>query len=754
MKKRIFAIVAGSLFTFAGFAQQEIPCATDEALKNLHEQFPQLKQEYLVNQELLRNSLQIQTVVDENGVAQKKATYVIPVVFHILHEYGTENIPDSRVYTIMEELNEDYSATNADLSQVVVPFDTVIGNANIEFRLAALDPLGNCTNGIEHIYNHETNNGESVSKINQWNRARYMNIWVVHEPNSGGTVQGTLLGYATFPASTDGSGFWTDGIVLRDYTVNSGDRTLSHEAGHYLGLAHPFNGVANIGDPSECGDDGVADTPPTQGSFSNCNLALPTCDTTQTNVPIANVQNIMDYSSCAVMFTEDQATIMSNTLQGIAGQRNQLWQDSTLQITGVDNLSVPQDPSDVLTVPLCTPVADFFTPDGVCKTDGSAICTKTVCLGSNVRFEDASWNAVIDSYAWEFQDATPATSTSANPIVVFDTPGWKTVTLTVTNAAGSDTRVAESYIYVSPNWPDNIGPATFDMETDVAPGTGNYLFLVENVEDNFSKFSVVNGVGYDQSRAWKLQTYFDNSQADPFTDSWFYNFRLGGTLDRLITPSMELAYTTNVNVTFKYAYATNATVTGDITEELKVYSTRDCGESWTPRILSVEGSTVGSAISGDDIVTAGYASNADFTPNSNTQWREASFTYTPTSADMQTRFMFEFRASDLASNLFIDNISVTGVLNLQETGFEGMDLQVFPNPSAGEPINVAYMAQDEPVEFTLLDAQGKIIATQVINTTNAQVSTQLENTANLPTAMYFLEVRSGDNTTTRKVVVM
>jgi hypothetical protein len=251
-----------------------------------------------------------------------------------------------------------------------------------------------------------------------------------------------------------------------------------------------------------------------------------------------------------------------------------------------------------------------------------------------------------------------------------------------------------------------------------------------------------------------LQTYFDNSQADPFTDAWFYNFRLGGTIDRLITPSIELAYTTNVNVTFKYAYATNATVTGDITEELKVYSSRDCGESWTPRILSVEGSTVGSAISGDDIVTAGYASNSDFNPTSNTQWREASFTYTPTSADMQTRFMFEFRASDLASNLFIDNINITGVLNLQETGFEGMDLQVFPNPSAGEPINVAYMAQDEPVEFTLLDAQGKIIATQVVNTTNAQVTTQLENTANLPTAMYFLEVRSGDNTTTRKVVVM
>ena len=753
MKKRIFAIVAGSLFTFSGFAQEVVPCGTDEALESLHQQFPQLKQEYLANQELLKNSLQIQTVV-ENGVAKKKATYVIPVVFHILHEYGSENIPDSRVYELMQELNEDYSGTNADLSQVVTPFDTVIGIPDIEFRLAAIDPLGNCTNGIEHIYSHETNKGESVSKLSQWNRAHYMNIWVVHEPNSGGTIQGTLLGYATFPASTDGAGFWTDGIVLRDYTVNSGDRTLSHEAGHYFSLAHPFNGVQNIGDPSECGDDGVPDTPPTEGSFSTCNLALQTCDTSVTNVPIANVQNIMDYSSCAVMFTADQATIMNNTLQGIAGQRSILWQDSTLELSGVNNLQMPQDPNDQLTVPLCTPVADFFTPDGVCKTDGSAVCTKTACVGANVRFEDASWNAVIDTYEWTFQDATPATSSSPNPIVSFNTPGWKQVSLTVSNAAGSDTRTEDRYIYISPNWPDNVGPAVFNMESDNASGTGNYLFLVENVEDNFSKFSVVDGVGYNQSKAWKLQTYFDNSQADPFTDNWFYNMRLGGTIDRLITPSVDLVYTTGVTVTFKYAYATNATVTNDITEQLKVYSSRDCGDSWTPRVLSVEGNTVGSTITGEDIVTAGYASNADFAPTTNMQWREGSFTYTPTSSDNRTRFMFEFRASDLASNLFIDDINISGVLSLQEAGLNGMDLQVFPNPSAGEPINVTYTAQDAPVEFTLLDAKGKVISTQVINTTNGQVSTQLENTANLPSALYFLEVTSGDYSTTRKVVVM
>ena len=76
-------------------------------------------------------------------------------------------------------------------------------------------------------------------------------------------------------------------------------------------------------------------------------------------------------------------------------------------------------PQTALTVPLCVPVADFTTAS-----------TQT-CVGSMVSFRDASWNAVIDSYAWEFEDGSPATSTSANPTSIFYySGGYKTVTLT------------------------------------------------------------------------------------------------------------------------------------------------------------------------------------------------------------------------------------------------------------------------------------------------------------------------------------
>lgn len=736
MKRRIFTLLAASFLGFSSFAQHEhgeIPCATDEALENLHKQFPQLKAEYELNQ-LVRNS----QVVSQNGAKKADTNYIIPVVFHILHEYGSENIPDSDIYSLMEELNEDYTATNSGISAVIPMFDTIVADMGIEFRLAAIDPFGNCTNGIEHVYTHETNNGETVSKINQWDRSHYMNVWVVHIPNSGGPVSGTLLGYATFPAGTDGSGFWTDGIVLRDYTT-ANTETLTHEAGHYFGLPHPFQG-AEVGVLGQCGDDGIADTPPTQGSFSNCNLNLVTCDLTAVGLDtLANVQNWMDYSSCAVMFTNGQKAVTSNTLEGIAGQRNVLWQDTTLMETGVMNMIMPQT---ALTVPLCEPIADFYSPN------------QTTCIGTPVSLQDASYNAVIDNRNWTFEDGTPATSTSANPSVTFSTPGWKQVTLTVDNTAGSNTRDESHYIYVAPDWAENNGPTYFDMESVTNYANGTAYFIVQNPEDNHGSFQVVSGNGVSGSKAFKLNNYKDVSSADPYTEDWFYNFRLGGSVDALITPSLDLRYTTGVTVSFKYAYATNATVTADITEQLTVSTSRNCGATWSSKVISSGGTSYGTSVSGEELVTAGYASNSDFAPTNNTQWREASFNYNTTNQDNKTRIKFEFTASDLSSNFYIDEINVSGTLGLANNGIDELQLTVYPNPSNGDAISVNYVAQDEPTEFILRDVQGKIISQQVISATNTVVSQQLENTQNLNSACYFLEVRTGDYSTTKKVVVL
>lgn len=52
------------------------------------------------------------------------------------------------------------------------------------------------------------------------------------------------------------------------------------------------------------------------------------------------------------------------------------------------------------------------------------------------------------SYNWQFPGGTPSSSTEQNPTVVYNTPGTYSVTLTVSNAAGSNTATQNNYITV------------------------------------------------------------------------------------------------------------------------------------------------------------------------------------------------------------------------------------------------------------------------------------------------------------------
>ena len=47
----------------------------------------------------------------------KKATRTIPVVFHVIHAYGDENISKAQIEDQLRVVNEDFQRQNADASQ-------------------------------------------------------------------------------------------------------------------------------------------------------------------------------------------------------------------------------------------------------------------------------------------------------------------------------------------------------------------------------------------------------------------------------------------------------------------------------------------------------------------------------------------------------------------------------------------------------------------------------------------------------------
>ncbi|PJR03395.1 zinc-dependent metalloprotease [Avrilella dinanensis] len=246
--------------------------------------------------------------------ASEDEIYEIPVVFHIIHTGqpvgDPENPSEQVIVDFVEELNQQFSAT-----WPAFPGETEGGvSVPIQFKLAQRDPDCQPTNGINRVdgsdlpeylefgVRHSGSQGTQdviMKNISRWPNTEYVNVWVVTgisgtAPNGGG-----VAGYATYPGTSSA----TDGIVLRFDQISG---AFTHEAGHFLGLRHTFQGGTATECPqnNDCTIDGdmVCDTDP--------HLLLPGCYTDTNsctgNSSIPVVYNIMNYSSCKNRFTDGQ----------------------------------------------------------------------------------------------------------------------------------------------------------------------------------------------------------------------------------------------------------------------------------------------------------------------------------------------------------------------------------------------------------------------------------------------------------------
>jgi PKD repeat protein len=355
--------------------------------------------------------------VNSNEFKSSAPVVTIPVVFHILYNVNnsSQNISTARILEQINVLNDDFSASNSDISNVPSAFQSLIGDAGIQFCLAQQDPNGNATSGIirksTSVTSFSTNNAikfDSQGGSDAWPRDEYLNIWV-------GNLSGNLLGYAQFP----GGSASTDGVVLLNASVGGPNetgtasnydigRTATHEVGHWLNLYH-------IWGDSFCGNDQVADTPTQQTSNGGC-PSFP--NVTCSNGPNGDMyMNYMDYvyDACMIMFSAGQATRMN----------------ALLSTTRASLLTSPG-----CEAPSVTPVANFEVSDtSFCKFD-------------SVTFTDLSTNTPT-SWQWNFQGGNPSSSNLQNPIVTYNGTGTFNVSLTATNAAGADIEVKNSFVTVS-----------------------------------------------------------------------------------------------------------------------------------------------------------------------------------------------------------------------------------------------------------------------------------------------------------------
>ncbi len=528
---------ATCFFTFLVSAQNITPCGTTEVHLKLMDTDPVYKKNYLAEQSRLAA---LDKAAFANGYkdAAKPASpnsppkYIIPVVFHIIHQFGTENISDAQVRDAIRTLNEDFRKRNKDTINTIPAFKSIAADCEIEFRLAQLDPKGNPTNGIERIASVLTNNGYDSAKLNPWPRRMYLNIWVVKYVRQG------FAAFANYPGGPEA----TDGILCLDSYIGAigtssllTSHTLSHEAAHWFNVQHVW-GNTNAPEVG-CGDDEVSDTPETKGHNNKCPLDEKIC---KTGI-VENVQNFMEYSYCYTMFTNGQKTRMHNALNGTAGDRNNLWTTANLIATGI------------LGVPALTK-ADFTTNR----------LENATCEGSTVTFMDNSWNGRPTAWNWVFEGGVPATSTDSMPVVKYAAPGTYDVTLTVSNSTATLTSTKKDYVTIHP-----------------AAGLGNFYY-----GESFETDTIPNADWKVSSKGdgntWKRtaeasidRTYSVMIQNPTNTDTY---------RDDLIGPAIDMTKIAGPDLVlaFSVAYAKRTSASND---KLEIYFSSNCGETWDFRGL-------------------------------------------------------------------------------------------------------------------------------------------------------------------------
>ncbi len=295
-------------------------CHTMEYLEELKKNDPQLSDKIKNARNLAKQYLSSPRA----HARELQAIITIPVVVHVMHRaqaIGTGiNISDAQILSQFEVLNEDYRALNSDISNVPSHFNSVIGNPEMEFCLAQIDPEGNPTTGIDRVSLGAGGSWSDNLKPNTtWDSEKYLNIWVTE-------IGGGTLGYTTFPGTSPSY----DGVVI-DYRyfgkapenpfpgVFDLGRTATHEIGHWLGLEHTFQSSCSGTSAANCstGGDGICDTPPTQSANYGCSLSTNSNTCAETPVDLPDMwMNFLDYmdDACLYMFSQGQVDVMRAVL--------------------------------------------------------------------------------------------------------------------------------------------------------------------------------------------------------------------------------------------------------------------------------------------------------------------------------------------------------------------------------------------------------------------------------------------------------
>ncbi|NOQ23957.1 MAG: T9SS type A sorting domain-containing protein [Bacteroidales bacterium] len=366
-------------------------------------------------------------------------------------------------------------------------------------------------------------------------------------------------------------------------------------------------------------------------------------------------------------------------------------------------------------------------PDGPAGTEPTAPTANfsasetTVLFANTVTFTDQSTQSPT-SWSWTFDGGTPSTSTLENPTVTYNTAGTYNVTLTATNAIGSDSETKTSYIEVvselaveyctsigenfSYEWTAGVTIGSF---TNTSAGAGYTDFTSKTVNMTAgTDYAVSLTPGFASTaynEYWKI--WVDLNKDGDFDDANELIFDAGAISNTVVTgtatiPAGTSSKSTRMRVSMKYNAAQTACETfsyGEVEDYTVVISggVVDTEAPTVPAGLASSNVTSTSATiswnaSTDNVGVTAYEVYKDGVLDATV----STTTYDATGLSSGTNYAITVKAKDAAGNIS----AASSVLNVTTSTSTTTDLT----------LTITFDNYPEETSWTLKNSVGSTVA--------------------------------------------
>jgi hypothetical protein len=208
----------------------------------------------------------------------------------------------------------------------------------------------------------------------------------------------------------------------------------------------------------------------------------------------------------------------------------------------------------------------------------------------------------------------------------------------------------------------------------------------------------------------------------------------------LISPPLDFTSFNTIGLYFQHAYASRF----ELADTLIVSISDDCGDTWT-KIYSAALEELETAPENEESFVPATAENwcgAGYGVECNildlSQW----------AGEQNIKIRFE-TFGRFGNNLYVDNVSISNSVGIENRFLEEQEIIIYPNPSDGA-FNIMLPSREYDLEMKLIDVRGQMVYSESVSSN--QTLLQLD-ASSFPAGIYMISFVSDEMNVIQKIIV-